>query len=332
MKAFHFARVIKAQSKSALSHFLLSQVERQSVPQKFVWRNRLFKFLPSLFMGNPTFELWKKADAYFISQRPKEIEWIYLDALPIPSNLPIKKIAIHAHIFYNDLVPELIENLVQFPRSYDLLVSTPHNFLEQSLREQLANLPNLSHLEILITPNRGRDVGPMLYGFGKQLLSYDYFAHLHTKKSTGTNDIGDAWRQYLWNGLLNNSHHQVLKILGLLEHFGLVYPHKFHMIDIANCQWENNLAIVQPLCQDLSLPSPKPGFIEFPVGTMFWANTRALKPLLEHSFTPESFAPEEGQTDNTIMHALERLFGHIALSQSLPIAVLTDPQQRPYYP
>lgn len=334
----HFARSLKANTKNALSHFLLRKIEREAAPKKFAWRNRLFKTFPALFAGNPAFELWTKAYAYFITQRSPQIEWLDLKTIPTPKSLPAKKIAIHAHIYYTDLAPELAQMLASFPAPYDLLISTPHPQDQAFLREQFSSLPNLSNLEILIIPNRGRDIGPMLYGFGQRLLSYDHFAHLHTKKSVGTNEIGDAWRHYLWNGLLSNSHEQLFKIFDLLERYGLVYPQKFCMIDVMNCQWGSNLPIAQQLCQNISMAmptpiaSPHPGFIEFPVGTMFWANAQSLKPLLQHTFTVDDFAPEQGQTDHTIMHAIERLITHMALSQNYPIAVLTDPQFRAYYP
>jgi lipopolysaccharide biosynthesis protein len=187
-------------------------------------------------------------------------------------------------------------------------------------------------MDIRITPNRGRDLGPLLFGYGAELLQYDFFAHIHTKKSAATNDIGDAWREYLWDGLLNNSRQQVSKILGLLERYGLVYPQKFPLIDVQNCQWGDNYVRANALFGTLGIPAPEDGYIEFPVGTMFWANVNALKPLLEHSFALEDFEPEQGQTDHTIMHAIERLLTHTALTQEYPIGLLQSPRVFSYYP
>lgn len=323
-----------AQSRAyhRLQHLLLRSIEILPAPYKFAWRNTLFSRFGTLFASNATYEKWLKACDYFLTQRPAQIELIDLSNVQATELLPAKKIAIQAHIFYPDLAPELAQLLQDFPVPFDLLISTPDVRNEALLQAQFASLPKLAQLKMLITPNQGRDLGPLLYGFGKVLLEYDYFAHVHTKKSSATNQIGDAWRQYLFNGLLNNRQERVSKILGLLKRYGMVYPQKFALIDIENCHWGKNLPAAEAFCTSVNVPTPTPGYIEFPVGSMFWAKTAALKPLLMESFIPESFEPEMGQTDNTLAHALERSLTHIALSQGYPIAILKAPHWLDYYP
>ena len=322
----------QARAQAHLQHWGLRLIELTPAPRKFALRNALFTHLPFLFQGTPSFAVWQKAFEYFVTQRQTQIELIDLAALPIPQQLPMKKIALHAHIFYPDLASELAKVLANFPAPFDLLISTPDAHNEESLRKQFQGIQHLQKLQILITPNRGRDIAPLLYGFGKELLNYDYFAHVHTKKSSATNDIGNAWRQYLVQGLLDSSQDRSLKILNLLEDYGLVYPQKFPFIDVHNCQWGENLKTASNLCESMQIPVPLPGYIEFPAGSMFWAKTAALKPLLEHSFTIDDFETENGQTDGTIMHAIERSLTHIAISQGYPVALLKYPSTISYYP
>jgi lipopolysaccharide biosynthesis protein len=82
----------------------------------------------------------------------------------------------------------------------------------------------------------------------------------------------------------------------------------------------------------MQIPTPSPGYIEFPSGSMFWAKTAALKPLLEHPFALNDFETETGQTDHTIMHAIERSLAHISLSKGYPIALLRYPSAISFYP
>jgi lipopolysaccharide biosynthesis protein len=315
-----------------LQHWLLSLLEITPTPWRFALRNFLFKHGAPLFSDTDAYIQWQAAVKYFDTQRSLKIQIIDLEKMAAPKLILPKKIAIQAHIFYSDLAPELAKVLTRFPMPFDLLISTPDSENEEFLRNQFQGITNLQNLQILITPNRGRDLGPLLYGFGKQLLNYDYFAHLHTKKSSATNDIGDAWRQYLVQGLLDSSQGRMLKILGLLEEYGLVYPQKFPLIDVQNCQWGENLKTASALCKSMQLPVPSPGYIEFPAGSMFWAKTAALRPLLEHPFAPNDFEVETGQTDGTIMHAIERSLTHIALSQGYPIALLKYPSAISCYP
>jgi lipopolysaccharide biosynthesis protein len=318
--------------RNHLQHWLLRLLEITPAPWRFALRNFLFKQGAPLFSGIDAYIQWQAAVKYFDTQRSPNIQIIDLEKMAAPKSIPAKKIAIQAHIFYSDLAPELAKVLTAFPMPFDLLISAPDSQNEEFLRSQFQGISNLENLKILITPNRGRDLGPLLYGFGKQLLNYDYFVHIHTKKSSATNDIGNVWRQYLVQGLLDSSQDRTLKILYLLEKYGLVYPQRFPQIDVQNCQWGENLKTASALCESMHLPAPSPGYIEFPTGSMFWAKTAALKPLLEHPFAQEDFDLENGQTDGTVMHAIERSLTHTSLSKGYPIALLRYPSAISFYP
>lgn len=322
----------KIRLRYMLQHWLLCIVEITPVPWRFALRNILFNHLTPLFAGSDAHAQWQAAVDYFNEKRTSQIQIIDLQKIPAPKVLTPKKIAIHAHIFYSDLAPELAQLLTDFPAPFDLLISTPESQNTSLLRSQFQGIANLEKLQVLIIPNRGRDLGPMLYGFGKELLNYDYFAHIHTKKSSATNDIGDAWRQYLVQGLLDSSQGRTLKILDLLEEYGLVYPQKFPLIDVQNCQWGENIKAASALCNQMHIAVPVPGYIEFPAGSMFWAKVSALKPLLELSLTLEEFDQENGQTDHTVMHAIERSFTHICLAQGYPVALLRYTSPISFYP
>jgi lipopolysaccharide biosynthesis protein len=325
-------RSLKNKTRQSLQHFSLRLIEQTPAPYKFALRNILFTNFSFLYVKTEPYLNWQAALMYFDQNRSSQIKLIDLKKISPPTNLAPKKIAIQAHIFYQDLAAELASLLVNFPAPFDLLISTPNKEAEELIRNQFQGISNLQNLQILITPNRGRDLGPMLYGFGGQLLNYDYFAHVHTKKSTNSNDIGNAWRKYLVKGLLDSSNDRTSKILGLLEEFGLVYPQKFPLIDVQNCQWGNNLIVANELCAAMNVHTPAPGYIEFPAGSMFWAKTAALKPLLEHPFAIEDFEIEAGQTDRTIMHAIERSLSHICLAQGYPVALLSNPSSISFYP
>jgi lipopolysaccharide biosynthesis protein len=322
----------KSRLRLEIQHRLLQVLEKTPAPLCFAFRNYFFRALAPLFKETKAFAKWQAAVDYFDIHRSSQIQVVDIQKIPAPESLRHKKIAVHAHLFYPDLAPELAHMLTHFPAPFDLLISTPDSQNEGHFRKQFQGMDNLKKLQVIITPNRGRDLGPMLYGFGKQLLEYDYFAHVHTKKSANSNDIGNAWRKYLIKGLFDSSNNRIQKILGLLETYGLVYPQKFPLIDVQNCQWGDNLPAANQLCATMHIPLPDPGYIEFPVGSMFWAKTAALKPLLEHPFALEDFEIEAGQTDHTIMHAIERSLTLICLTQGYPVALLRNPCLLSFYP
>jgi lipopolysaccharide biosynthesis protein len=50
-----------------------------------------------------------------------------------------------------------------------------------------------------------------------------------------------------------------------------------------------------------------PQHFNFPVGTMFWARTSALEPLIGLHLQWDDYPPEPLPYDGTLLHAVERL-------------------------
>jgi hypothetical protein len=49
--------------------------------------------------------------------------------------------------------------------------------------------------------------------------------------------------------------------------------------------------------------------MNFPFGTMFWARTAALKPLIDLNLQWEDYPEEPIPIDGSMLHAMERLLG-----------------------
>ena len=316
----------------AARHRALLWIASLPAPTQFIWRNRIFSVAPGLFSTSPQYQLWQNARAYFITERPIDHKLINLDTIDL-TNLEKRetppRIAVHAHMYYPDMAPLLATYLAQFPQNIDLFVSNPKEQEQEYLYQQFDKLSTIDRLEVRLTPNQGRDIAPMIDPFGKALLEYDYIAHIHSKKSVGTNNIGQLWCDYLWEAVLSNQSERLSKIWGLLQDHAMVYPEKFHLIDVSNCRWGNHLPRSAHLCEQFNIPPPmdyltSEDFVEFPVGSMFWARADALAPLLNCHFTYQDFEAESGKTDGTLNHTIERNLTHIALSQGLPIAVLQN--------
>ncbi|MCE7527876.1 rhamnan synthesis F family protein [Polynucleobacter sp. IMCC 30228] len=312
-------------ARESLRHGLLTWMLNVTPPRQFVIRNTLFNLLPSLFKGTSQFNQWQEAKRVLLDGRPSSIHFIDLQKasfLPVSAE---KKIAIHAHLFYADLANELGGLIQSLPIPIDLFISTPHEQDLELIEALFRPLPTVKQLTVALTPNRGRDLAPLICTFGPQLAGYDYFAHIHTKKSLAANSFGDTWRDYLWQQLLGSKDHRIEKILTLLSSNALIYPQKFAPIDVINCQWGPNWETANRLCEKWGIAAPVKGFIEFPVGTMFWAQSQALAPLLLSGLQYADFDEELGQTDGTLAHALERCITHLVTSRGLDVAILITP-------
>ena len=74
--------------------------------------------------------------------------------------------------------------------------------------------------------------------------------------------------------------------------------------------WGANLAFAEPLAGRMGLEKLPEHFV-FPVGSMFWAKTSALAPLLDLNLSWDDYPEEPLPYDGSSLHALERLFSLI---------------------
>jgi len=212
------------------------------------------------------------------------------------------------------------------PFAYDLFVSVPDKIAGQICEQHFSGLPRLEQLTVSIVPNRGRDIAPMFCAFGNSLKSYDYIAHIHSKKSLYNNGATNGWREYLLTNLFG-SERQIRRIFTLLNgenKTGLVYPQNFSGLPYYAHTWLSNQAIGRTWCNKLGIKTFPTGYFDFPAGSMFWARTEALRPLFETGIAIEDFPEEAGQTDATLAHCLERLLVLVTRQSGFNAAILRD--------
>ena len=75
--------------------------------------------------------------------------------------------------------------------------------------------------------------------------------------------------------------------------------------------WGDNLDHARGLAARMGFSIDPGAVLDFPSGSMFWARSAALRPLLELELTTDEFEPEIGQTDGTLAHAVERMYFHV---------------------
>jgi lipopolysaccharide biosynthesis protein len=83
--------------------------------------------------------------------------------------------------------------------------------------------------------------------------------------------------------------------------------------------------IAEGLAARKGIKEPLPPFFDFPVGTMFWARTAALKPLFNLKLGWSDYPEEPLPNDGTILHALERLLPFVAQHAGYRLAVTHVP-------
>ena len=180
-----------------------------------------------------------------------------------------------------------------------------------------AELPLCEKLKVEIVPNRGRDMAPLFCAFGKELMNYDFIAHLHSKKSRYSKGATLGWREYLCTSLFGSDRRirQIFTLLTGENPAGIVYPQTYCNMPSWAHTWLANRQMGTTWCKRLGIDRVPRGYFDYPVGSMFWARADALRPLFAAGISWEDFPAEAGQLDGTLAHCLERLFVLVARQQ-----------------
>jgi lipopolysaccharide biosynthesis protein len=228
-------------------------------------------------------------------------------AFPAPSFQ--RPVGVVAHIYYPDLAALLRSYVERIPGPVDIYASTD----TPSKREYILQAFDgwaAGTVEVRLAPNCGRDVAPKLIGFRDVFERYEIVLHLHGKRSP--HDVSlRLWREYILETLAGDRP-SVGSILAAFEQrpdLGLIAPQ--HYFAVRNSvDWGGNLAGAQVLAARMGFGLDPTARLDFPSGSMFWARSAALRPLLDLNLSTQDFEPEEGQIDGTLAHAIERLYFH----------------------
>jgi hypothetical protein len=213
--------------------------------------------------------------------------------------------ALHVHLFYPELAPDLLQKLAVNQARCDLLLTSTDDTKAEMLRAIMSGYQG-GTVTIRVVPNRGRDIGAFLSGFGRETFDrYDVVGHLHGKRSPSLGTIGETWREFLWQNLVGGLHPMldiVLTRFAAEPNLGLIFPEDPHLPG-----WADNFEIASGLAQRMGIKEPLDPYFEFPVGTMFWARTKALGPLFDLRLDWDDYPDEPVPYDGTVLHALERI-------------------------
>jgi len=231
------------------------------------------------------------------------------------TDLPVnERVALHLHVYYPDLLPQITERLMENQIRPDLFVSVTHKKSLEYADNILKNYDGRI-VDTTIAPNRGRDIGPLITAFGQKIIDgYDFVGHIHTKKTADIKNetVIRIWFRFLLENLLGGTTCPMAdRILTKMHHdatIGMVFPDDPNAIG-----WDENRVIAENLASRLEIHHLPENFI-FPVGTMFWARTAALAPLVDLHLDWSDYPGEPLPYDGSLLHAIERLLPFIVSS------------------
>lgn len=216
------------------------------------------------------------------------------------------RLAVVIHLYYYDLLGEILRYLKCIVEPFDLYITTPFEGDVSFIIDDASRVA--TSVTVHVSENRGRDIGPFLSLYLSGVLDgYLAVLKLHSKKSKYS-AAGEEWRKSIYGSLMGSSR-DVIKIVDLFENrnVGIIGPHQYYLSN--ERFWGANKGTVTGVLSTLGVISddgvPPLGFF---AGSMFWFSPKALSPLKRLSPSYLVFPQENGMQDGTTAHAFERIF------------------------
>lgn len=219
-----------------------------------------------------------------------------------PVTVPALRVAITAHAYYPDIIPEILACRAVLPYAVPLHLTVPQDKVEAAA----AQLVGIENVTIHHCANRGRDIAPFVMLLNAGVFDgFDAVLKLHTKRSPHLLD-GEVRRKMLFLALCGERR-ATLQALAAFERPATGMVGWDACWREAPPYWMANRARVEEVARRMgaSESATRLGFFE---GSMFWFRPAALAALRELDLALEEFEAEAGQVDGTLHHALERCF------------------------
>jgi len=221
------------------------------------------------------------------------------------------EIAVQAHIYYEEIIYDIINKTNNIPVKFNLFISTSSNIIKNNIENYVQINSNAFKIEIKLFPNKGRDILPLLLQMKNKIKKYKYICHIHTKKSFNI-DFGDKWRNYLFDNLLGSKEiiSEILTEFENNDNLGFIFPETYYesLIKFGKVILDSNLKYMNYILKRINYNFRiSPNYYEYPVGNMFWGKILAVYQIFEINIE-KKFPREKGQLDCTLMHAIERIW------------------------
>jgi lipopolysaccharide biosynthesis protein len=231
-----------------------------------------------------------------------------------PKNYKMPNVCGIAHVYYTDLADEIVEAFLRCGTLDSVVITTPtptDDLLIDALEKLAKARPNLN-IAVLPVKNIGRDIYPFFEAIRHQyVLDCDVFLKIHTKKSLHLDEYkGRNWRQQLLTSLCPN-HEQTSQMAAALHNSDDVWLACPEAFTAGNESWGKNKKNVKRMAKKIEIDVSK--HLVFAAGSMFWARNEILHTLRNLSIKEHEYTTNHKQLDGAITHAVERLFGVIAI-------------------
>lgn len=196
------------------------------------------------------------------------------------------RIAVLAHLYYDDMLEETMEYVKNIPYPYDLYITTSNEQKKKNIEKAVAKY-NVQKVDVRVTEeNRGRDMGSLFMTLRDVLLSdeYDYLCRIHSKKSPQNgHNMALLFKQHMFDNLLYSPGYvkRVIDLFDKNQTLGMVFPPVVHIAyPTLGHAWFINREPATKLAKELGITTAFDDATPMaPYGTMFWFRPEAIRKI-----------------------------------------------------
>lgn len=233
---------------------------------------------------------------------------------------PELRVALCVHMFYTDMLEEILALGDTVPGKYDFIATTESEEKKQIIEAEARKRSNIGNVIVrVLEQNRGRDMSSLLIACRDLFLEdrYDVVCRLHTKKTPHlASSRAGGFKRHMFDNLLNSPGYTT-NVLDLFQDnpwIGVAVPPIIHIsYGTLGHAWYDNKARALDIARQLKLDVRLD--TDTPVGAfggMYWFRPKALRKLFLHPWKWTDFEPEPYPLDGSLGHALERLITYVA--------------------
>lgn len=235
------------------------------------------------------------------------------------------RIAVVAHLYYTDLVTEILDSLQNIKLPFDFFVTMPDWGTRHTKTMVLNSYPDAQFYN---AENRGRDIGPFI-DLLPLLIEKNYKAVLKLQTKRGyfrsskmVPELGKIWRQETIDALLGSAERvdSVLDFISQNSYLNMVGPKPF-LLSLKDYPYHDGGSLANGI-----IGTARADIRHFFAGSMFWVRPSCLKPLVKMNIS--NFGLESGANDGELAHLIERIFGELASTKDgMKAAAPVDPKE-----
>lgn len=242
-----------------------------------------------------------------------------LDEGPQPNGPiePSMRLAVVMHVYYLELLEELMAHALRIPGPFDLVITTDTMEKQAAITATLSDFSRGS-VDVRCVGNTGRDMAALLLGCRDVVLQggYDLICRLHTKRSAQDGPgRGTQFKRHLLENLLGSPAYvqRLLQLFAREPWLGMVMPVTVHIgYPTLGHAWFTNKGRAASLAEKLGITVPLDEHTPLAAyGSMYWFRPAALRRLFEHPWQTQDF-DERQYGDGDLPHVIERLLTYCA--------------------